>query len=68
VAPNPSAQAFSTFPALLVHPKMVALFFRGIPVDMAYLWVHSLLACPILSRDFGVAYAIVPVPDCSGHS
>jgi hypothetical protein len=43
VAPNPSAQAFSTFCALPVHPKMVALFFPGIPVDMAYLWVHSLL-------------------------
>jgi hypothetical protein len=43
VAPNPSAQAFSTFRALPVHPKMVALIFRGIPVDMAYLWVRSLL-------------------------
>jgi hypothetical protein len=43
VAPNPSAQAFSMFRALPVHPKMVALFFPGIPVDMAYLWVRLLL-------------------------
>jgi hypothetical protein len=43
VAPNPSAQAFSTFLALPVHPKMAALFFQGVPVDMAYLWVRSLL-------------------------
>jgi hypothetical protein len=43
VAPNPSAQVFLTFRALLVHPKTAALFFRGIPVDMVYLWVCSLL-------------------------
>jgi hypothetical protein len=43
VAPNPSAHAFSMFYALPVHPKMAALFFWGVPVDMVYLWVHSLL-------------------------
>jgi hypothetical protein len=43
VAPHPSAQAFLMFRALPVHPKMAALFFRGIPVDIAYLWVRSLL-------------------------
>jgi hypothetical protein len=43
VAPNPSAQAFSMFCTLPVHPKMAVLFFQGVPVDMAYLWVRSLL-------------------------
>jgi hypothetical protein len=43
VAPNPSVQAFLTFHALPVHPKMAALFFWGVPVDMAYLWVCLLL-------------------------
>jgi hypothetical protein len=31
------------FRTLPVHPKTAALFFRAVSVDMAYLWVHSLL-------------------------
>jgi hypothetical protein len=68
VAPNPSAQVFLTFHALPVHPKMAALFFQGIPVDMAYLRV-CLLLVPFSAETSELHMPLFQLlPDCSGHS